>query len=339
MKKNFAVFGFVVCVGFLLRLFVWPDKSELPSTPSTPLRIAIDIWTGSAHAFLAEKKGLFAKNGVVVQLIAQKGPSENQTAFKNGEVDGVIGGVFSDVILLHAEGYLAKVVYVTDYSESGDVILGRPGLNSLADLKGHTVSFDTLNSFSHIFVLKALKSYGLNEASVRFELVQAPDVLKALEEGRIDAGHTWQPTTTHALAKGYKILAKASDFKGTITDTLYFHPKIIIERPKEVLAMIRSLLEAKQYLTDHKEESLAIMAKAINMSIDELSMGLDEIKQANLSDNLTAFTNINSPYSLYQSGNTIIQFLLQRGALQDVPDLTELLDDSFIQSIQKEKHP
>ncbi|MEO5341660.1 MAG: ABC transporter substrate-binding protein [Magnetococcus sp. MYC-9] len=338
MKKRLAFLVLMVCAGFLLRLFVWPGTPP-PLLPSAPLQIAIDAWPGSAHLFLAEKKGLFAKNGVAVQLTRTKGPAENQAAFKRGEVDGVIGGVWSDLILMQAEGYAAKVVYVSDYSQSGDVIVARSGLTSLADLKGHTVSFETLSSFSHIFVLKALESHGLNEATVRFERVQAPDVLKALEEGRIDAGHTWQPTTSQALAKGYTILAKAGDFPGIITDLLYLHPKTIVERPQEVQALVRSLLEAKQYLADHREESLGIMAKEMSMSSDELNRGLEEIKQASLSDNLTAFSRADSPYSLYKSGAFIVQFLLRRGELREDPNLDLLLDDRFIQAIRKGKQP
>lgn len=336
MKKGLVVLVLMVCAAFLLRHFVWPSKSDLPAAPFAPLRIAITAWPGSAHLFLAEKKGILAKNGLSVQLIVTTGPFESQVAYKKGEVDGVIGGLLSDLILMQAGGYPAKVVYVTDYSQSGDVIIGRPGLNSLADLKMRTVSFETLNSFSHIFVLKALESHGLTESTVRFELVQALDVLRALEEGRIDAGHTWQPITTQALAKGYKILAKAGDFPGIITDLLYLHPKTIAERPKDVQALVRSLLEAQKYLADHKEESLAIMAKEAGMTIDEMNSGLEEIRQADLSDNLIAFSQADSPYSLYKSGAFIAQFLLKRGELREEPNLDLFLDDRFIQVIQKE---
>ena len=306
--------------------------------PPVPLRIALDSWPGYAHAFLAEQKGLFAKQGVVVQLKLEKGPSDSLVDYKNGDVDGVMG-VFSDAIILHAEGYPSRVIYVTDYSQAGDVIIGRPEYATLADLKGHTVGFDGVGSFSHLFVTKALESQGVDETTVQFERVRAMDVLQALEAGRIDAGHTWQPVSSQALAKGYKILAQAGDFPGIITDTLFVDAKTATQRPAEVQAVIRALLEAKHYLADHPEESLAIMAKATDMSVDEMASGLREIRQTSLPDNRTAFTRSEDPYSLARISTFIVHFLLQRGELQRSPNLADLIDGRFIRAIQREQQP
>lgn len=61
--------------------------------------------------------------------------------FMNGDADGLFQ-TFSDIIMLNAQGFRSKVVYVADYSDTGDVIIGRPEFASLKDLKGKTVSFE-----------------------------------------------------------------------------------------------------------------------------------------------------------------------------------------------------
>ena len=55
-------------------------------------------------------------------------------------------------------------------------------------------------------MLKALEKVGLTEGDVEFAIVPVQNVTQELEEGRIDAGHIYQPYTTNALKKGYQIL-------------------------------------------------------------------------------------------------------------------------------------
>ncbi len=332
MKKGGLWMVLMVIAG--LGLLIWHRPWTKPSEVIQPLRMAVDPWPGSAHVFLAEKKGFFKKNGVSVQLHMEKGPADSLVSYKNGGLDGVLDAVYPDVITLRALGYPIKIVYVNDFSQDGDVIIGRPELATLANLKGRRVSFETINSFSHIFVISALEKHGLDEMAVKFELVKAPDVLKALEEGRIDAGHTWQPTSSQALAKGYTILAKARDVPGIIIDLAFVDAKVVAQRPMEVQGLVRSLVEARQYMLDHKEESLALMANAVGMTVKEMSDGLDEIQRATWEDNRTALTRSGSPTSLFQSGENIIKFLVKRGGLRAIPNLDDLIDARFIQGLE-----
>ncbi|GAG60774.1 unnamed protein product [marine sediment metagenome] len=137
-------------------------------------------------------------NNVEVELILRENISESTELYRKGNADGLFN-VFPDIIMLNSDGIHTKVVYIADRSETGDVIVGRPEFTSLADLKGKKVSFEGINSFSHLFVLKALEESGIEEYDVAFENVSAMGVLNALEENKIDVGHTWEPVTSEAL--------------------------------------------------------------------------------------------------------------------------------------------
>jgi NitT/TauT family transport system substrate-binding protein len=76
-------------------------------------------------------------------------------------------------------------------------------------------------------VLKALEKVGLGEGDVEFATVPVQNVTQELEEGRIDAGHIYQPYSTEALKKGYHILFAAGSIPGTITDVLVFRSDVI----------------------------------------------------------------------------------------------------------------
>ena len=121
--------------------------------------------------------------------------------------------VYSDLIYQDSQGIDSRVVYAVDLSNTGDVIIGNlnNSINNptLADVKGKKISVEGINSFSHLFVLKALEKVGLGEGDVEIATVPVQNVKRELEKGTIVAGHIYQPYTTEALKKGYKILFAA----------------------------------------------------------------------------------------------------------------------------------
>jgi NitT/TauT family transport system substrate-binding protein len=239
--------------------------------------------------------------------------------------------------MFNAEGIPTKIVCVVDSSDTGDVIIGRAECNSLADLKGKTVSFEGVNTFSHMFVLKALENVGLNETDVRFENVPALDVLKAMKEGRIDAGHTWNPTKSQALKAGYKILGKAGDTPGVLTDILAFNSKIIKERPEKIRAIVKSMLEARDFVYTNRAEAIAIMAKAENMTEEEMADGVDGVRHPDLKENVEAMKKTEKSTSIYYIGEYVAGFFLNRGQLSQKPNLDEIIEPRFINELAKNK--
>jgi NitT/TauT family transport system substrate-binding protein len=301
-----------------------------------PIRIAVNIWPGYAYAFIAKEKGFFAHNGVDVELILKQDSEEAKALYVSDQAEGFFT-VLPDIVMLNAEGNATKAVVIVDESTTGDVIIGRPELNSLKDLGDKKISCEAFNSFSQMFVLEALKKAGVDEADIRLELVPALGVLAALDEGRIAAGHTWEPTKSMALEKGYKILAAAEDVPGIIIDVLAFSDDIIKERPDDIRKVLRSLFEARDFLYNHNAEALEIMARNEGMSTAEMKAGIDGVKMFGLRDNVDAFRNRKGDNLLSASLNIITGYLLKQGQLLRVPGLSEISETAFIMELAGEK--
>ena len=303
------------------------SKTEVEKTHIT---IAINQWPGFATAFIAQEKGFFKKNNVSVELVFDIADADSAKKYKHRDVEGIFN-VFTDSIFNYAEGLMTKVVYITDYSDSGDVIIGKKEFNSLKDLKGKKIGVDGINSFSHLFVLASLEKAGLSENEVQFESVSAQQVLEALDIGRIDAGHTWEPTKSAALAKGYKQLGKAGDIPGIITDVLVFNNDIVKERPEEIKAIVKSMMEAKEFLDKNPEEAIRIMAEKEEMTVEEMALGLKGIHQPSIEEMLLAMAP--GGY-LYTSGGYISNFYIERGQISMKPDLGKIVTPEFIEQIK-----
>lgn len=310
--------------------------SQQTGEEKKPIKIALNVWPGYAYVFIAKEKGFFEKNNVEVELILEEEYSEAQELYINGEVDGVFE-VFSDTIFHNSEGIPTRVVCVLDYSDTGDVIIGKPEFNSLADLRGKKIAIEGVNSFSHLFVLTALENAGLRESDMQFKNVPAREVLTALEEGKIDAGHTWEPTKSQALEKGYKILGEAGDVPGIITDVLAFNAKIIKMRPDDIQRIVKSILEARDFVYTNRDEALEIMSRAEGMTREEIKQGIEGVHQPDLGENILAMQESKESTSIYVVGEMIADFYLNRGQLSSIPDFDEIIEPRFVNELAKEK--
>ena len=305
---------------------------------SEPIKLGVKVWAPDFFSYLAQEKGFFEKNKVNVELTLVQDYQQILNNYSNGDFDGMIP-VYSDLIYQNSQGIDSKVVYAVDLSNTGDVIIGN--LNNsitnatLGDVKGKIISVEGINSFSHLFVLKALEKVGLGEGDVGIAPVPVQNVTQELEKGTIVAGHIYQPYTTEALKKGYKILFAAGTIPGVITDVLAFRSDIIEQRPQEIQGIIKSIIEAQTYYENNKEESLKIMANRSGIGVQEIKNGLESVTLPSLKENVFDLmdSKSNKPTSLYTSGKYISEFFLNRGQMDGYPDISQIVDSDFVNAL------
>jgi len=292
----------------------------------------LPTWTSFSVIFVAQDRGLFEKYGVSVLPVSVTEYMDGIKLYKENQVDGAFIGL-TDTIALETEGFSSRFVYASDYSETSDVVIGNPTLNSLSELKGKKVSFDGFNSFSHILVLKLLEKAGIREGEFQAASIPYSEVLEALETGKIQAGHTYGPSVTNALAKGYKILGVAGDIPQLVTEGLVVNANVVDTRHEEVQNMVKALVEAMDFLQHSPEEGLRIIAKHSSISEAELALVLKGVHVLNLKGNQEAFK---PDGILLKGGKEIANFLHQKGVLLNLPDLNKIMDGQFINAIGNE---
>jgi len=182
-----------------------------------------------------------------------------------------------------------------------------------------------------------LENAGLQEYDVKIKNIGAQNVLEALADGRIDAGHTWEPTKSAAIKNGYKVLASAADVEGVITDILVFRTQVTEERSTDIQAIVRSLVEAQEYLDAHWTNSVKFMAVAVAMSYSDMESGLKAIRRLNLQDNKNAMRKSDSIQSLYRSLAFISNFYFKRGQLSKAPDFDQIIEPKFLNQLSEKQ--
>ena len=189
---------FIVAVITMLGTNLLWTATSTANAATEPIKLGITVWAPDFFAYLAQEKGFFEQNKVDVELTLIQDYQQALNNYSDGDFDGMTR-VYSDLIYRNSQGLEdSRVVYAIDSSNTADAIIGNINNSSnnatLADVKGKKISVEGINSFSHLFVLKALEKVGLGEADVEFVDVPAQNVTLELEKGTIVAGHTNQPT-------------------------------------------------------------------------------------------------------------------------------------------------
>jgi NitT/TauT family transport system substrate-binding protein len=300
-----------------------------------PIRLALVVWAPNFLAYIAEEKGYFEKNNVAVNLTLIQDYVDAISEYSNGDYDGMLL-VYADSLIQSAQGINTKVVYNLDTSTNADVIVGNG--NNLSEAEGKKIGVEGINTFSHLFVLKSLEKVGLDEGDVEFVNMPAQNISDALKDGRIFAGHTYIPFISDLVKNGFKILSMAANTPGVITNVISFHSDIVEQRPQDIQNIIKSLIEAKEDYDKNKEQSIEIMSSKSGLSKELIIEGMDAVKLLDL--NLNAQVSMNNEsneiISLYNSGNNLSKFFVERGVISEYPVIENIVEPKFVNELLME---
>ena len=199
---------------------------------AAPLKIAYSDWPGFTILEVAKQKGWFKEEGVDVELLwFDYLPSLD--AFAAGKVDGVTV-VATDALVSGANGAKSKFIALLDYSDGNDMIIGKPGIDSIKALKGQKVGIE-VTLVEHMLLLKALEMNGMKQSDVELVNTSTNDTPQTLASGKVGAVGAWYPVSGQALKKvpNSKKLFSSADAKGLIYDVLAVSPTSLSKNKTE----------------------------------------------------------------------------------------------------------
>lgn len=240
-------------------------------TKAEPLKIGYSDWPGWVMWEIAKEKGLFEKNGVDAELVwMDYGPSMD--AFAAGQLDAV-SMTNGDAMVLGAKSAKPSVaVLVNDYSNGNDMVIARPGIESVAQLKGKKVGVE-VGFVDHLLLLKALQASGMTEADVQLVNMPTNELPQALAAGAVDAIAAWQPNSGQALktVPGSKSLYSSADVPGLIYDLLYVSRESLASRRAEWAKVVKTWYDVVDFLNAPatRDEAVRILASRVKLPPEE----------------------------------------------------------------------
>ena len=240
-----------------------------------PLKIGYSDWPGYTLFEVAKQKGWFKEAGVDVEL-AWFDYLPSLDAFSAGKIDGVTV-VGTDALVNGANGAKSKIIALLDYSDGSDMIVGKPGIKSIKDLKGQKVGLEA-TLVEHLLLLKALEANGMKQSDV--EIVNTPtnETPQTLASGKVAAVGAWYPISGQALKQvaGATPLFTSSDAKGLIYDVLAVSPTSFAKRKDDWIKVVKIYYKAVDFLKDPAttDEAVKIMAAKVGADAAEYAKNI-----------------------------------------------------------------
>jgi NitT/TauT family transport system substrate-binding protein len=332
MRTRRALGAAAAAAAVLLAAGCGGDDPAAADKPST-VRLGFSAWPGWFPWQVAQEQGLFAKNGVSVDLKYFESYTDSLTALSTGNLDAN-SQTLNDTLSSVSGGAKQTVVLVNDNSTGNDQIIARPGITSVADLKGKKVAAEQ-GTVDHYLLLLALRKAGLTEKDVQFTPLLTDAAAAAFVAGKVDAVGVFAPFTTTALGlKGSKAIATSADFPGAIPDHLVFGADYVKDHPTQVQAMVQTWFDTTAWIKENPAAAIAIMAKRGGVS-DADYQGYDAGTTIfTRQQNLDAFASGGTPANLDFQANQIADFIVSTGLADAKPPLDGLLEPKFVQAVR-----
>ena len=298
---------------------------------AAPLRIAYSDWPGWVAWEIGIQKGWFTEEGVDVQFMWFDYVA-SMDAYVAGQVDAVCV-TNGDALVTGATGKPSVAILINDISNGNDMIVARPGIETIADLEGKRIGVEE-GFVCHLLLLQGLASVGLSASVVTIINTPTDETPQVLASGAVDAIGAWQPNSGQALraVADSKPVFTSADVPGLIYDLLVVDPETLEERRDEWMKVVKVWYRIVDYLADDDnfDEALQILSNRVQVTPEEYEALFFGTKILSLEEALKAWENGTGLDSVYGSTRLVDGFNVANGVYDEPLDIEAYLDPSLV---------
>jgi len=326
MNKRFTALFSMLSTLVLLASSAAPAIAA-PSVAAAPVKVRIGTqpWIGYGPWWIAKEKNLFAKYGLDAELVDFVEDKEVNAAFASGNMEAANLATHT-AIKLFSVGVDLKLVLLEDVSTSADAILAGEEIKSIADLKGKQVAYEE-GTTSDLLLNYALMQNKMTLNDIVAVPMPASDAGTALMTGKVPAAVTYEPYISEALKENSKLKAlyKAEERPGLISDVLVISGKFAKENPEAAKSLLKVWGEALDFYNKDNKAGQEIIAKAVGSAPEDLKTAFDGVKFYDLAANQKDLSG-----DFASTIKDVADVSKSIGLFDKVPDLTKLVDASFV---------
>jgi ABC-type nitrate/sulfonate/bicarbonate transport system substrate-binding protein len=206
---------------------------------------------------IAEEQGIFAKNGLAVQLV------RDPTGAAIGK-DAEFGYLGSAGVLLAIAQYGTSLRILGAFStgRTSSHLVTRPEITTPEELRGKRFGVITLGAGVWVTTIQALKHFGLNPNRDNIAILpigNMTEIAKALEDGAIDAAMLTPAQSRQMKAKGFSVLLdmSANNIYGP-QGLLVTTPAYLQQHPNVAEKLVTSLIDAAAFSLAPRNKSAVL---------------------------------------------------------------------------------
>lgn len=301
-----------------------------------PLKVGYSDWPGWVAWQVAIDKGWFKQAGVDVKF-EWFDYSASMEAFAAGKIDAVTM-TNGDALVTGAGGARSVMIMLTDYSNGNDMIIGKPGIKSLKDLKGKKVAVE-FGLVEHLLLLNGLKKAGMKEADVTLVNAKTNEMPQVLASGDVAAVGAWQPIAGQAIKglPGSRPIYTSADEPGLIYDVLAVSPTSLASRKAEWQKVVLVWDKVVSFINDPKTqpEALKIMAARVGVPAESYAAFLKGTKLLTLKEGAAIMAKGEGFKSLHGSSKIADEFNVANEVYKKALPVDSYIDASLTNAAAK----
>ncbi len=299
--------------------WLWWDRNQTP-----PLRVGTNVWPGYESLYLARELGFFEHRPI--ELLELRSASDVMQLFRSGSIEAA-ALTLDETLSILQDGFDLGVVAVMDLSRGGDVLLARPGITTLAQLRGRRIGVES-SAVGAVLLDAALTAAQLNDDQVEIVPLSVDEHEWAYSQGRIDAVVTFEPVATRLQERGARRLFDSRQIPGRIVDVLVVRRDLLAGREKALTALVRGHFRALAYLNAQPGEAAPILSKRLGLAPEEVMQVYRGLHLPTLAEN---HRWLSGPEPLLQvTGKQMAEFMWQRRLLRRPVQLDRLAEPQFL---------
>ncbi len=248
--------------------------------PRRPLVLAGHPWPGYEPMFLARSLGYLPKD---LSLLEAPTVQASIDAVKNGSADGAML-TLDEILLLRDEGVPLQIVLVFDVSKGADVLLARPTLKRLTDLKGRRIGAED-SALGSLMLAMVLEKAGLRLEDVRVQRIVYDEHESAWATGGLDALVTYEPVATRLKKTGARQLLSTREMPDTIFDVLAVRTGALETHGHILRSSLDGHFKALSYLRQNPWDAAYQTAQHLGVSAEEMIASLRGLELPDLIGN------------------------------------------------------
>ena len=326
-----VVLALALCAALVAGACGSDDKESATGTTTAgaegaTIRLGFSAWPGWFPWQVAEEKGLFGKAGLDVKLTYFESYTDSLNALNAGKLDAN-SQTLNDTISSVGAGAEEVVVLANDNSTGNDQIIVKPGIESIADLKGKKVGVSNPGSTSDIATRVGLAGVGLvpDKDVTIIAVGSSQNRTAALQSGQIQGGLDQPPFSYDLEALGLHSLFSMAEKKLPIVNNGVVVKRSYLNANRAVVQRyVDSLVQAIAKIKKDKAFSVGVYKKYLKID--------DETKLGRTWEYATTELFPALPYPKVDQFNDIVPELAKRNEKAKTYDVSKMIDESFVKS-------
>ena len=257
--------------------------------------------------------------------------SASLDAFAGGKLDGVLA-TNGDTLAIGAGGGKGVMVMITDYSNGNDMIVAKPGIKSMADLKGQRIGVE-IGLVDHLLLLNGLKQAGMTPRDVTLMNGKTNDLPRMLASSQVAAIAVFEPSAGRAMRSmpGAHPIYSSAQAPGLIYDVLTVTLASLRGRKADWVKLIKVWDRVVRYIDDPKtqDDAVKIMAARVGLTPEVYKTFLAGTRLLDLADGKQVLVKGPSLASLYGSTRNADAFNVKSGVYKTPEPVDSYIDPSL----------